>query len=226
MITTINLKKFETFSVSEREMRHLYKSLFPLLMAAGSILVVSGSRAADFPGSRNSAVPMLAGTWSGLYGGLHLGYGFGRSRSADLSGFVGGANIGINAQTGPMVYGVEGDLNYTNIDYRAFADTFRQKWLGSIRARAGFSYERFMPFVTAGLAFTNGTMKAGGAKESNGHVGYVIGIGGEMMLTEKVSASVQFLHYRFNSQNYNVLPVSRNANIVTNELRIGMNYRF
>lgn len=188
------------------------------------------ANAGDLPGARK-APPQGASTpaiaqWSGIYGGLHLGYGFGRSRSADIDGFVGGGQVGINFQTGQLVYGGELDLAYSGVDFRAFTETFRQKWIGSGRLRLGYAFERFMPFVTGGLAYSTGELKAGGGKDDNTHLGYVIGIGAEMMVTEKVSANIQFLHYRFGAETYNVLPTARSINIVTNQLHIGMNYRF
>lgn len=207
-------------------MRHHLKSTLICIAVLSGISYASRAHAADLPGNKPFYTPMFSANWGGLYGGLHLGYASGRTRSADIDGFVGGAHVGFNMQGGPIVVGGELDLNYAGVDYRAFADTFRQKWGGSARARIGYAFERFLPFVTGGLAFTSGTMKAGGAKESNIHTGYVVGIGGEMMITSNVSANIQLLHYRYGAQTYNVLPLSRNANIVTNEIRIGMNYRF
>lgn len=196
------------------------------LACIAAVCIPSSANSADLPGQSSRSTPMMASNWAGFYAGAHIGYGFGRSRGAEIDGFLGGVQAGINFQSGPVVYGVEADIGYTGIDYRAFTETFRQKWMMSGRGRLGYSFDRFMPFLTAGLAYTNGTMKAGGAKSSNGHLGYVIGIGGEMMVTERVSANVQFLHYRFGAQNYNVLPATRNANIITNEIRAGINYRF
>ncbi len=172
-----------------------------------------------------SPTPVFATNWAGFYAGAHLGYVFGRSRSADLDGFKGGLQLGHNWQIDRLVIGGEADIAYAGIDYRGFTESFRQKWIGSGRVRVGYAFERFLPFVTGGIAYTTGTMKAGGAKSSNGHIGYVIGLGGEMMLTDRVSASVQYLHYRFEGQTYNVVP-ARNANIVNNEIRVGVNYRF
>lgn len=207
-------------------MHHYIKSTLICIALLNGISYASRVQAADLPGNKPFYTPMFSANWGGFYGGLHLGYATGRARSADIDGFVGGAHLGYNLQLQNTVFGVELDLNYSGVDYRGFADTFRQKWGGSGRVRVGYAFERFMPFVTGGLAMTSGTMKAGGAKGSNTHTGYVVGIGGEMMITTSVSASIQLLHYRYGSQTYNVLPLSRNANIVANELRIGMNYRF
>ena len=207
-------------------MRHSLKSTLICIALLNGISYASRAQAADLPGNRAYSAPTFATNWAGFYAGLHLGYGFGRARSADIDGFVGGAHVGFNLQSDKVVFGGELDVNYSGVDYRAFADTFRQKWGGSGRVRVGYAFERFMPFVTGGIAFTSGTMKAGGAKESNVHTGFVVGVGGEMMITSNISANIQLLHYRYGAQTYNVLPLSRNANIVTNEIRIGMNYRF
>jgi len=207
-------------------MRHSFKSTLICIALLGGVFYESRAIAADLPGNKSFYTPMFSANWGGLYGGLHLGYASGRSRSADIDGFVSGVHLGFNTQGGSVVLGGELDLNYSGADYRSFADTFRQKWGGSARARVGYAFERFLPFVTGGVAFTSGTMKAGGAKETNVHIGYVVGIGGEMMITNNISANLQLLHFRYGAETYNVLPAARSANIVVNELRIGMNYRF
>ena len=207
-------------------MRHALKSTLIYIAMLHGISYATRSHAADLPGSRNYSTPILASNWAGFYAGLHAGYGFGRSRSADLDGFVGGAHAGFNLQSNQVVFGGELDLNYSGVDYRAFTETFRQKWGGSARVRLGYAFDRFMPFVTGGFAMTSGTMKSLGTKENNTHTGYVLGIGAEMMITNNVSANLQLLHYRYGAKTYNVLPLARNANIVTNEIRLGMSYKF
>ena len=206
-------------------MRSALKSTLICIAMLHGISYASRGNAADLPGNRAYSTPVMASNWAGFYAGLHLGYGFGRSRGAEIDGFVGGAHAGFNLQSNQVVFGAEGDLNLASLDYRGFAETFRNKWSGSARARVGYAFDRFMPFVTGGLAFANGTMKSGGAKDGHTHVGYVLGLGAEMMVTSNVSTTLQFLHTRYAAQNYLVLP-NRNANLVTNEIRLGLNYRF
>jgi outer membrane immunogenic protein len=158
--------------------------------------------------------------------GGHLGFGSGRANSANLSGFTIGAQAGMNFHVGPIVLGGELDATYSGIDYRGFTDKFQQKWLMSGRARAGYAFDRFMPYVTAGVAHTSGEMKVPSGKSEQGHYGYVIGIGSEAMLTERVSARVELLHYRFGAQTYTMPAVTRSTGIVTNTIRFGLNYRF
>jgi outer membrane immunogenic protein len=212
--------------VLEVNMRHAWKSTLICIAMLHGISYATRAHAADLPGNRAYSAPILASNWAGFYAGLHLGYGFGRARSADIDGFVGGVHGGFNLQSNQVVFGGEVDLNYTGVDSRAFTETFRQKWNASARARLGYAFDRFMPFITGGIAGTSATMKSGGTKESNTHIGYVLGIGGEMMITNNVSANLQLLHYRFGAETYNVRPASRNANIVTNEIRLGMSYKF
>lgn len=208
-------------------MRGFGKTLLGAAMAVGAMSSVLPAYSADMPRRNNSfaPAPIFSTSWAGFYAGGHLGYVFGRARSADMDGFKGGLQAGYNVQMDRLVIGGEADIAYSGVDYRGFTESFRQKWIGSGRVRLGYAFERFLPFVTAGFAYTTGTMKAGGVKQSNGHVGYVVGLGGEMMLSERVSASVQYLHYRFEGQTYSVVP-ARNANIVNNEIRVGLNYRF
>ena len=88
-------------------------------------------------------VPIVAPAvynWNGLYLGLNAGYGFGTdtttasgggvsaSASTNVPGFVGGAQIGVNYQTGAVVWEFEADFD---------ASTQNRHWPpGSCRAQA------------------------------------------------------------------------------------------
>ena len=187
--------------------------------------------AGDLPGRKSYSGPAFtnpanAMNWSGFYLGGNIGYGFGKANNADISGFTLGGQAGVNFQVERAVFGLEADLAYSGVDYRGFTDTFRQKWLMSGRGRIGYSFDRFLPYVTAGLAYSTATMKAPTGKADNGHIGFVLGLGGEAMLTDKISARVEFLHYRFGSETYAIPLATRNTTITTNVLRFGVNYRF
>lgn len=208
-------------------MRNALKTTLVSLVMLGGIAGVQRANAADLGGYRQSSsyMPTMATNWAGMYLGAHLGYGAGRARNADTDGFLGGGQIGFNIQSDKLVFGAEADIHYTGVDYHGFADAFRQKWAGSLRARVGYAYDRFLPFVTGGFGLTSAQMKSGGAKESNTHGGYILGVGAEYMFTERVSGVLQYLYRRDAGKTYNVIPV-RNTNMVTNEFRIGINYHF
>ncbi len=201
------------------------------LMVLGCLSAFHGAQAADLGDYRSSPsyTPILAsspaGGWSGMYMGAHVGYGLGHARRANTDGFIGGAQLGFNLQFDRVVVGLEGDAHYSGVDYRGFSDAFSQKWAGSLRGRIGYTYDRFLPFFTAGFGLTSAQMKSGGAKDSHVHGGYILGAGAEYLLTERVSGVVQYLYRRDSSKTYAVIPV-RNTDMVTNEFRLGINYHF
>lgn len=214
-------------------MRMNFRStLICLALFAGIALPVK-SHAGDLPGQRNTyqQAPMLANpaygvNWAGFYAGAHLGYGFATAMNTDINGFIGGVQVGANYQAGQIVFGGEFDVSYAGLDNRGFADKFQQKWLVSGRGRLGYAIDRFLPYLTAGLAVSPSVYKNASGNTENNHVGLVLGVGGEVMITERITARGEWLHYRFGSENYTIGATSRNTDITTNTLRVGLNYRF
>ena len=70
-------------------------------------------------------------------------------------------------------------------------------WLATVRGRIGMPIDRFLPYVTGGLAFgdiTAGNSNAGFGTASTEKVGWTAGAGFEYALTGLVSAKVEYLH--------------------------------
>src|SRR5215218_3847713 len=65
--------------------------------------------------------PLNAYSWAGPYLGGNLGYAWGSvaNNPTKPSGLAGGVQAGYNWQTGPWVFGVEGDINLSGAN-----DTF------------------------------------------------------------------------------------------------------
>src|SRR5689334_16842792 len=91
-----------------------------LAVAAGAVLATP-ALAADLP---VKAPPMIAAAvynWTGIYGGLHVGYGMGMKDwtdstfNYDVKGFLGGGQVGVNQQIGNWVIGLEVDASWANI---------------------------------------------------------------------------------------------------------------
>jgi opacity protein-like surface antigen len=112
-----------------------------LSAALGAALVnlcMQGAAAADLPAppaspNSSAAVPVQRWDWSGLYLGIHGGWGFGRDPFATLvtdptgttsaylngvnsQGYVAGGHVGYNAQRGWWLAGLEMDLSATGIE--------------------------------------------------------------------------------------------------------------
>lgn len=78
------------------------------------------------------------------------------------AGVTGGAAIGYNAQKGCCVLGVESGILGTHLrktepsPFFPTIDTFsyRIHWIAFTRARAGYAFNRFLPYITGGWAGT------------------------------------------------------------------------
>ena len=126
-------------------------------------------------------VPAAPGTnWTGAYIGAQGGYGWGQTQWPDVfgvvapggslprfdnSGWLAGGTVGVNAQSGRFVFGVEGEILATGIKGNlsgtidagaaVFNTTFTSKidWLALATARAGFVVgDKWMLYGKGGLA--------------------------------------------------------------------------
>lgn len=109
--------------------------------------------------------------WSGFYLGAHGGYGLFRGAANDYAGtgatttvngngWLGGAQLGYNAQFGNWVMGIEGDWSYTDVRGTAIPSatleqTVRLDWVGTVTGRAGMAWDRTLLYLKGGVAFGN-----------------------------------------------------------------------
>lgn len=131
-----------------------------------------------------------------------------------------GVRAGYNFQSNNFVYGVIADVAYANVseEQSAFSSTPRTyierrklDTLATLRGRLGYANETsLLPFVTAGLAYGNvkyswegnsGAYRGDNGKDTDG-IGYVIGLGADYKLNEKVTVGVEFLHYNLGSSDF------------------------
>ncbi len=199
-----------------------------ILLAAAAALCGAGAASAADIGNRGSGQSSLPSfyNWGGLYIGAQFGAGFGKARNASTSGFMTGLHAGYNFQADNIVVGVEGDLNYSGMGYNGLTEKFREKWLGSIRGRLGYSFDRFMVFGTGGFAAGTGELKDFTGRASQSHTGWVVGGGGEMLITQNVSARAEYLHYSLGSQSYVTLRGPFKVDATANVIRAGLSYKF
>jgi outer membrane immunogenic protein len=179
-------------------------------------------------------------SWTGFYLGLNGGGGWGgstwdRTGSFDLSGGVIGGTAGFNWQTGQVVLGLEGDVDGsgvsgTTVTGCAAGCTTSNDWLGTVRGRAGYAFDRFLPYVTGGLAF--GDIRAstpGFAGASQTDLGWTIGAGLEAAIVGNWSAKAEYLHVDLGSFNCGLScgpAITDNVSLHEELLRGGVNYRF
>jgi outer membrane immunogenic protein len=189
---------------------------------------------------------VLPYNWTGFYVGATVGGVFGdwsysnpngfNSATNKVSGVLGGPTLGYNWQTGPWVLGVEGDWSWS--DAKAsdvsgcspFSCDNRYRWFATARGRVGYAFDRFLPYVTVGGAFTHTATTFGSVDDgSKTFGGWTAGAGVEWAFWQHWSAKVEYLHMDFGDQTIfnpaiatNIVHHDSNLNVV----RAGLNYKF
>jgi outer membrane immunogenic protein len=223
------------------------KIVYTALAAVVSSVVASGSGlAADLPARApmyTKAPAYTAYNWTGFYVGINGGGGWGKSNwdgiptgSFNTSGGLVGGTLGYNWQTGPWVLGLEGDLDWANINGNSSAVgcvpncNTKTDWLGTARGRVGYAFDRILPYVTGGLAV--GDIKAsqtGFAGASSSRAGYALGGGVEFAIAGNWTAKAEYLYVNLGSISCAAGicdGLATNVKDSMNLFRGGLNYRF
>jgi outer membrane immunogenic protein len=228
------------------------------MLATVSILALSGIAGAADAQDLFSGPPV---NWTGPYVGAEGGYGWGSSSHRDSTGFnsgsfgtgggLAGGTAGFNWQTGPLVFGAEGDMSWTDMGGSTGGQPgnfcggatpncgTRLNDLGTMRARLGYSFGRIMPYATAGLAFgdlsgNEGDIPAHGAAGSGDtyRLGWTAGAGVEAALAPRWSVKLEYLHVDlgngpvFDDTFTSGATAAQRVNFQTDIIRGGINYRF
>jgi outer membrane immunogenic protein len=141
------------------------------------------------------------------------------------------------------VWGLEADLGWANIDETtstfgivppgAVTGTFTTElnWLGTVRGRVGYAFDRFLPYVTGGVAFggVRGsfavTTPAGAfaASGTDTNIGWTVGGGVEYAFTPNLSLKGEYLYVDLGDTDPTPL---NNVEFTTHIVRAGLNWRF
>jgi len=203
-------------------------------VAALGIVAAGAASAADLPSRKGPVVAPVyvpAFTWTGFYIGANAGYGWGNVKpnvAGDLDGFIGGGQVGYNYQIGQFVLGAEADFQGADLSTgsNVFGDSVRTEYFGTVRARVGVAFDRFLPYVTGGWAYGNVKTTVGGfgSTDKTHTGGYTIGAGLEYAFTNNLTAKVEYLYVDLGEKNvFNTgVKVGTDFSVV----RAGLNYKF
>lgn len=179
------------------------------------------------------------------------------SRTFRPSGVSAGGQAGYNWQVSQFVFGIEADIEYLGLknsyttpvlifpgvaDY-FFTTSVRQDWMATIRPRVGVAFDRFLVYVTGGVAFSEvsfaQTVSFAGAPPSTGigsasatKTGWVAGAGFEYAFAPRWSARFEYLHSDFGSIGFTAVTTTAlinstsSASFRTDLARVGVNYSF
>lgn len=198
--------------------------------------------------------------WSGVYVGAMAGYAWGDSKYSepdyegyhidyDPKGAFGGIYGGYNWQlANQVVLGIEGDFYGGDIsgdspygfeDDAPWDDTIgtaKLKWAGSLRARAGYAIDRFMPYLTGGVAFGRydydvlDSSDGDGFSASKTFTGWTAGAGVEYAFTDNLIGRFEYRYTDFGKKSIAEEATndwySNEVKLKTNDIRFGIAYKF
>jgi outer membrane immunogenic protein len=221
------------------------------VVLALSAISASAADLAARPYTKAPVPPATVYSWTGFYVGGNVGYGWGRSdldtvldptsswqieptafknefialsnRRLTPQGVVGGLQAGYNWQAGAAVFGIEADINGSDIGQRSiftgpnpptvrtFNESIRNDWFATFRGRAGYAANTTLFYITGGLAVgdvkgswdlssTNGYMKTASANETR--VGWTVGAGVEHAFTPNWTVKLEYLYTDLGNINY------------------------
>jgi outer membrane immunogenic protein len=233
------------------------------LLASVSIVALAGSAAAaDLPvKARSFYSPEPVSNWTGFYVGAHAGIArhaweftdlddwtgntIGTFWASSKNGFIAGAQIGYNWQSGSMVYGVEADWSWLSGDASqtfegsSYGASTSVDWLATFRLRTGLAYGNSLVYITGGLAIANvnnawgpGYVGAFGRDfvSEDTRTGWVAGVGIEHMFTPNWTFKAEALYVDLGAETATASFAGLTySSEFRNELvigRVGFNYRW
>lgn len=190
------------------------RRLAGLLLVAAALLAPAAAHAAD------PAVDDETFDWAGLRVGVFGGYG-----RLGGDGALAGASLGYDWRFDDVLVGVEGDLAGGGLDARRSGGRYEIDAFGSIRARVGYAFDRFVVYGTAGVAFASADYARNGRSDDATQMGWTAGFGLEAHLFGRLSAKVEYLYVDLDRKTY---AVDGDVGIAASggQVRVGLNYRF
>jgi outer membrane immunogenic protein len=208
---------------------------------------LTAASAADLPMKTKAPAPSLY-NWSGCYVGANGGAGGSGTNftssvgagshlsgadaalvggdgtgSNNATGFLGGGQVGCNWQSGTIVYGLEGDLDYFHSNPQfingtntlsdgvtpfTVSQSLKTDFFATVRPRIGVAADRNLAYVTGGAAFSQAsytqTYADGAAPSGAGTVtgsksltGWTVGAGWEHAFADHWTFKLEYLYTSF-----------------------------
>lgn len=215
------------------------KSRFALSAAAGlgiAVLAVPAMAADVVYQEPVAPAPIFesapVSSWAGPYVGAQVGYGFsgrtsGGGNTIGTSGWMGGVFGGYNFQDGQLVYGVEGDVNYSGIDGSNAGVTSRTTVDGSVRGRIGAAVtDDILVYGTAGVAAESQKISTAAASQTRGLIGYTVGAGADVKLTEDVFARAEYRYTDYGARSFDLPGVGTSYDSSNHRVTVGLGIKF
>lgn len=215
-----------------RDGRPIVKRL--ILGALGGFFLGAGIAPVGAADMAAKASPVSTDPWTGFYLGANV---------ANVSGWIGGFQLGYNYQIGRFVAGIEGNFDWAGINnnFTCSANgsaqfcTAESEWLATVVGRAGGIFGSALLYVDGGVAWTRDTITSVVAGDSflgsQIRPGWIVGMGVEYLLSHNWSAKVEYDYMNFGNRPITVTDSLGNslpegAKPTMQLLKAGFNYRF
>ena len=171
--------------------------------------------------------------------------------SHDADGWLGGAQIGINYQTGKFVIGGEAEFSWTGMDgYSTWtaqsgpnAGVFRDastdvNWMFALTGRAGVTFDNTLVYGKVGVAWADEDYSHTGGSAANTRfltggetrVGWIVGLGLEHAWDQNWSVKLEYNYINFGDDRVALTDGDRTALFDVDQdvhaIKVGVNYRF
>lgn len=223
-----------------------------------SALLAAPAMAADLPARMPVKAPPPAAVavynWSGCYIGVHGGYGWGNKRLYEfgeeveflrhtVDGWLIGGQVGCNMQNGQLVYGIEGQAGWADVDGETVFGRVglhtEADILGTIAARIGWTFDRTLVYAKGGAAFAHEKHRfsfdgaTSATSDSYLRWGWMVGGGVEHAFGNNWSAKVEYNYMHLGNKTIEFCTVAVPTVCLDNQIRqhlhvvkVGINYRW
>jgi outer membrane immunogenic protein len=170
----------------------------------------------------------------GFYLGGHIGGAWGEfNNDAGVigptgtgGGIMGGAQAGYNWYMGGFMFGPELDFSWIDVGAKNGANKFNEDWMLGLRARAGFQIDRFVPFLSAGVAWTNTESTTATGSKDDTRAGFTVGGGVDIHMQGNWSTRLEYLFVEVPEETVVVNGTNTKGGSDNHVLRVGFNYNF
>ncbi|WP_279090340.1 outer membrane protein [Bartonella apis] len=175
-----------------------------------------------------------------------------KKKSIDGGDFIGGVYAGYNLQfTNNIVAGFDADFTWLdntaksneNIPFGesridGYRNKVKQDWMAAVRARLGYAYDRFLPYIAGGVAFTDVEYKHRyygdvtdiwfdeRSSSSKTLTGYTLGAGLDYAMTDHIILRAEYRYTDFGDKDFILDYQKRNVETKSNDVRFGVAYKF
>ena len=175
------------------------------------------------------------------------------SKSIDDGNFIGGIYAGYNWQfTNNIVAGFDADFAWLDNTAKSNEDVpfgesridgyrnkVEQDWMAAVRAHLGYAYDRFLPYVAGGVAFTDVEYKRRyygditdirfdeRSSSSKTLTGYTLGAGLDYAMTDHIILRAEYRYTDFGDKDFVIDDFYvRNVETKSHDVRFGVAYKF